>query len=104
MAAFFFFGPEWFRVFCLSFEFVVMIIAGFISLYSYKIFKLTSEKKYLCFNLAFLAITLSFLIRVITNTLVYFGAREKVNLVEQIRSVSFFYYGSFMIHVLLLLG
>ena len=47
---------------------------------SYKIFKLTSEKKYLYFSMSFIFLTLGFLIRSFINAGVYFGRKDVVEI------------------------
>lgn len=49
------------------FEFLVIIVASIITLYSYKVYKLLKNKKFKYFSLAFLFIAVSFTFKILSN-------------------------------------
>ena len=63
----FVFGPEWFYGTAAVFEFIVMLITLFIAVYSFRIYFIVNDRKYLYFTLAFLFIAASFFIRAVTD-------------------------------------
>ncbi len=48
-------------------EFLIVIVAGIISLYSHKIYKMIKEENYRYFSWAFLSVAISFLFKVLSN-------------------------------------
>lgn len=59
--------PEWFLGADASLELLAAVIALFVAFASYRVYKLTSGKKYLAFMLSFALMTLSFLSRSVTD-------------------------------------
>ncbi|MEM4267427.1 MAG: hypothetical protein QXK37_01205 [Candidatus Woesearchaeota archaeon] len=64
-------GPRWFFGLDWVFEFCVMLIALFIVIYSFRIYYLAKERKYIYFTLAFLAISAAFLIGGALDWIIY---------------------------------
>ena len=62
-------GPKWFFGIDASLEAFASLIAFCVTLTSYRIWKITKEKKYMHFTTSFLLLTLSFLTRAITDSL-----------------------------------
>ncbi len=67
----FVFGPSWFYGIDTIIEFVAVLITLFIAIYSFRIYKLIHDRKYLYFMLAFLLVSASYSIRTLTDWLVY---------------------------------
>jgi hypothetical protein len=65
------FGPEWFYGFDSIIEFIAVIVSILLVYYSYKCYKLTSEKKYAYFSTAFLSITLAFVAKIVGTLAIY---------------------------------
>jgi len=53
-------GPNWFYGIDIIIEVISLIVAGLIAFFSYKAFKITKERKYFFFALAFFLIAISF--------------------------------------------
>ena len=64
--------PLWFNGLDLIFASVVFIIALLIAAYSWRVYNITREKRFSYFSLAFILISLSLLVQVITSSAVYF--------------------------------
>ncbi|MAG60391.1 hypothetical protein CL619_01260 [archaeon] len=65
--------PTWFAGFDLVLDTIALIITLIISSYSYKLFKLSSNRKFGYFSLAFALMSLAFLFKLATYTVVYFS-------------------------------
>ena len=63
-------------------ELISLLVASAIGYYSYKIYKYSSERKYLYFAMSFLFITLSFLIHTLRNIEVYFGRTGSIPILD----------------------
>ena len=63
----------WFRILATIFYIFSFIVSALISSFAFRAFKLTKEKKFRNFSIAFLFITLSFVVQAITNLIVYFS-------------------------------
>ncbi len=59
-------------------ELISLLMSFGIGYLSYKIFRVTSEKKYLHFSLSFFFITLGFLTRAFINAGIYFGRKDVI--------------------------
>ena len=59
------FSPNWFYGFDSLIEIIATVICALLVFYSYKCYKLTSEKRYGYFSIAFLSLTLAFIAKVI---------------------------------------
>ncbi|MDO8555606.1 MAG: hypothetical protein Q7R96_00340 [Nanoarchaeota archaeon] len=59
-------------------ELLSLVMTFAIGYLSYKIFRLTSEKRYLHFSLSFFFITLAFLTRAFINAGIYFGRKDVI--------------------------
>ena len=62
-------GPEWFFGVDASLETLATIIALFVAVASFKVYRMTREKKYAYFTASFVLLTLSFLARALTDSL-----------------------------------
>jgi len=72
------YAPKWFYGVDCVFD-IVSIIAGLlVAFYSYKVYKLTSQKKYKYFSLSFFLIALAFMMKVLMNTAIYSKVFNKV--------------------------
>lgn len=73
-----FFTPDWFNGWDLIFEGISLIIAFLIAAYSWKVYRMSSEKKFMYFSLAFILISLGFLFKLITHGTLYYSSLQKV--------------------------
>ena len=62
--------PSWFFGIDSIFEFISVFVTIFIGYYSYKIYKLVSDKKYFYFSLSFMFIAISFIARAVIILLI----------------------------------
>lgn len=83
-----------------AFEILEGLIAFFIGFYSYKIYKITSEKRYLYFSLAFYLMTFSFLIAGITNYLSYAEWLSATSPWVKLTAISSLYRWGYILHVI----
>ena len=78
--------PGWFNVISSVYNIISFLVAGAISFLGYKAYKLLKDKKYLNFSISFLFITLSFIVFMLTNLLVYInlgaGAVKILNIIN----------------------
>ena len=65
------YGPSWFHGIDTTFEIVSIVVSFLIFYFSYKTYKLTSQKKYLIFSISFLLIAISFFFKIISNMIIY---------------------------------
>lgn len=73
----FVFSPAWFYGIDAVFEAGTAVIAAIISLYSYKIYKFTKEKRYFWFSTAFVMLAFAFAAKIFTNVTSYFNIIER---------------------------
>lgn len=59
-------------------ELISLVMSFAIGYAAFRIYRITSEKKYLHFSLAFIFITLGFLVRAFINAGVYFGRKDVI--------------------------
>ena len=64
-------SPEWFLGFDSLLEFFTTLIAFFVGLYSYKVFRISKARKYFYLSFSFFAIALAYLAKAFTNILIY---------------------------------
>jgi len=69
-------NADWFDVLATLFYIFSFIVSALISSFSYKVYKLTKEKKFRNFSIAFLFITLSFVVQAATNLIIYFNLQK----------------------------
>ncbi|MBW3003269.1 hypothetical protein KY337_01800 [Candidatus Woesearchaeota archaeon] len=105
------YSPQWFYGIDILFEFIIVIASFMVAFFSYKIYKFTKEPRCFYFGLSFLAISLAFISKILTNFQIYFNilTRNKVisNAIITIRShdtFSFFVSGYFFHRVLILIA
>lgn len=67
---------NWFDVLATLFYIFSFAVAGLITAFSYKAYKLTKEKKFRNFSIAFLFITLSFVVQALTNLVIYLNLQK----------------------------
>jgi len=85
----FMFGPRWFYGLDSGFELIAMLITLFIAIYSFRIFLLTKLRKYLYFTLAFILISVSYLLKSIGDYIVFNSLVGRMpNLVSAISKVT----------------
>ena len=65
------FGPKWFYGFDSIIELIAVLVSILLVYYSYKCFKLTKEKKYLYFSIAFLSLTFAFIAKIVGTLAIY---------------------------------
>lgn len=70
-------GPEWFYGLDTLFETFSIIVSFLVAILAYKVYKLTSQKKYLNFCLAFLMIAAALSFKIISNFVVFYKTVEK---------------------------
>ncbi len=82
-----FFTPGWFNGFDLLFEGIGLVVALLIAAYSWRIYRLNKENRFMYFSLAFLFVSLSLAFKIFTSgVLYYFPVRETV--AEVLRSAA----------------
>jgi hypothetical protein len=74
------FGPKWFYGFDSIIELIAIVICLLLLYYSYRCYKLTSEKRFFYFSTAFLSLTLAFISRVLGTMLSYMPQISKSRL------------------------
>jgi len=70
------FSPQWFYNIDSAFEVVSVVVTAAIALYSLKIYYFTKDNRQKYFGLSFLAISLSYLAKIMTNVVVYRTVQE----------------------------
>ncbi len=65
--------PQWFQGFDLAFEAIIFLVALVIAGYSWRVYQLSKERRFQFFSLAFLLISFSLLIKLITSSAIYFS-------------------------------
>ncbi len=64
-------SPPWFYNIDSLFELVFIVVAFLISFFSFRAYRITKEKRYLFFSSSFFMMALAFILKVVSNTLVY---------------------------------
>jgi hypothetical protein len=79
------FGPRWFYGFDSIIELIAIVTCLLLVYYSYRCYKLTSERRFFYFSTAFLSLTLAFVSRIIGTMLIYLPniPRSKVGLIAR---------------------
>jgi len=102
----FVFGPSWFYGINSGFSLFAMLVTVFIAFYSLRVFLITKYRKYLYFTLAFLFISISYLIQAAGNYVVYSHLIGRIpNVTEAISTIvqlPTFYSMGYIIHVFLM--
>jgi hypothetical protein len=100
------YSPEWFYGIDSIFEGISTIVCMLIFYFSLKAYKLTSEKKYLYFSMAFLSVAVSFIIKIVTDLSIYFQlVQRNPFLLARLREINITYtWGYFSYHFFALLG
>lgn len=70
--------PTWFAGFDLALDTIALLITLIISSYSYKLFKLSKNHKFGYFGLAFSFMSLAFIVKIITYTVIYFSTPQAI--------------------------
>ena len=65
-------SPTWFVGIDAAFDTISVIVAILISIFSFRIYRFTSQKRYLALSGAYLLICFSFLIKIVTSLSIYF--------------------------------
>jgi len=76
------YSPQWFYGIDIIFEFINVIAAILIAFFSYKVYKFTREKRCLFFGLSFIAISLSFISKILTNFQFYYNFFRKSSIIN----------------------
>ena len=77
------FIPDWFLNYGIIFELAFAIITLFVSIYSFRVYRLSGQKKSRTFGLAFLFISISYFIQSFINLAIVSELNEKVlNIIE----------------------
>jgi len=95
--------PSWFFGLDSIFEFISVFITIFIGYYSYKLYKLVSDKKYFYFSLAFMFIAISFIAKAVIIMLIYLRFLEFDALVDKIDAVRTIKLLGFVVYMTILL-
>jgi len=82
--------PSWFFGYDIVLELLFVIIAGLVSYYAWKIYKVTGERNLKLFSLAFLFIMLSYVIQSVMNFIILAKFDDDMTLLMNLRSVYFF--------------
>ena len=64
-------GPVWFQKFDSVFQIIFALVTIAISMFSYKVFHFTKDKKFKYFSLAFIMVAIGYLINSFSNLLIY---------------------------------
>ncbi|MGM5484302.1 MAG: hypothetical protein ACQEP1_00315 [Nanobdellota archaeon] len=105
----FVFGPEWFFGIDSVLDIFSVLVALVIAFYSYRFYRLAGKRNYKFFALAFTLFSLAFLSKVLTNSVIYNGFLETLDLGMislfgyVITMKEFFYIGGYLGYRLLLL-
>ena len=70
--------PVWFAGFDLVLDVIALLITLVISSYSYKLFKLSEDRKFAYFGLAFALMSVAFLFKLGTYTVIYFSITKTI--------------------------
>lgn len=73
-----FFTPDWFHGWDLLFDAIGLIVAMLIAGYSWKVYQMSSENKYIYFSLAFILVSLGFMFKLITHGILYYSSIREV--------------------------
>lgn len=68
-----FYTPNWFNGWDLIFDSVSLFVALLIAAYSWRMYRISGENKFGYFSFAFILVCLSFIFRILTQSLVYFA-------------------------------
>ena len=106
-----FFTPEWFNGLDILFDVVSVVIALLIAAYSWRLFQVNRENKYVYFSLAFIFVAFGLSLKAFTNGVLYFfPMREVVKDVlyplagEELSLSHLYYRASFFLQMLSMLG
>lgn len=106
-----FFTPGWFNGVDLLFEVISLIVAFSISLYSYRLYRVSKENKFVYFSLALLAITLSFLFKIVTFANLYYSPIREIavdvlrpTVLPSLRYADLLYRAGFFLQMATMLG
>lgn len=104
----FVFGPSWFYGFDALIDIIILLITLFIAIYSFRIYLLAHDRRYLYFTLAFFFISLSYSIRAVTDWLVYTSLLGRIpnvmEAVSKVATVSTLHTLGFLAYVFLMLA
>lgn len=107
----FLYSPQWFYNIDSIFEFVTVIVAIMVAVYSYKCYRLSRDRKYKWFSLSFAGIALGFLSKILTNFTLYHEIVKTKAIGLMVitakyvqRDVFFLSTTTFFFHLLVLLG
>ena len=81
------FCPNWFFHQSIIFELAFAIITLFVSLYSFKIYKIAKEKSAILFGMAFLLFSASYFIQSILNIGILYELSQNVDVLQQVSQV-----------------
>jgi hypothetical protein len=81
------FIPDWFLSFGIIFELAFALITLFVSIYSFRVYRLSEQKKSRTFGIAFLLISISYFIQFFINLAIIAELNEKVLSVMEFRNL-----------------
>ena len=106
-----FFTPGWFNGFDLLFDSIGLVVALLIAAYSWRIYRLNNENRFLYFSLAFILVSISLSFKIFTSGVLYFfPVRETVAQVlrpaagQGLRYSALFYRAGFFFQMASMLG
>ena len=67
-----FFSPEWFNGWDIIFDVVALVIALMIAGYSWRIYRINGENKFVYLSFAFLLVSLGLLFKTMTSSILYY--------------------------------
>lgn len=96
------FRPTWFLGIESLFEIISMIILLLVSLYSYKVYKLSNNKKYKYLAVSFFSIGIGFLFKILSDSIVLYY--DRFTFIDNLFRLSYFYTGSLILFAFLALS
>ncbi len=103
--------PNWFHGYDLILDSIGLLIALLIAGYSYRIYRINRENRYMYFSLAFLSVALSFMFKVASSAVLYFTSVREITADvlmplagPELQFSALLYRGAFFMQMLLMLG
>lgn len=97
--------PDWFYSYEIVFKLAFVIITSIVSIYSYKVYKLSNQKQAKYFSIAFLFFSLSYLIKTFFNLAILTKLGENICVVTKIESINLLYlWGNYINMLFLIVG
>jgi hypothetical protein len=98
------FSPPWFFGYDIILELVFFIVALLVSIFAFKVYKKTYQKRVLLFGIGFILISFSYLIQSLFNFLSFSKLNENICVLVKIHSVSFFNFMGIIAHIIFMIA